>query len=356
MSRFLHSRYQSLDAYTPGEQPKDTVYTKLNTNESPYPPGPLTVRAVCDAGRAEGLRKYCDPDAMELKRALAARYHTSVQNVFVSNGSDDILNFAFMAFSEDGVRFPEISYGFYPVFAELHHTEYTRVALQDDFSIDPADYMNTGGMVVLANPNAPTGRALSPSVIAEICRTNEGHVVLVDEAYVDFGAESVLPLTEDFENLLVVQTFSKSRSLAGARLGFAIGSEAVISDLERIKYSTNPYNVNTVTAAAGTAALAEDDYYMENCRRIQETRAYAAEALAKLGFQVVPSLANFLFASHPEIDGEELYLKLKERKILIRHFDSPAIRQYNRITIGTREEMDLLLKETAAILKGKESI
>ena len=356
MSRFLKQVYTALDVYTPGEQPKDTVYTKLNTNESPYPPGPETVRAVTDAARAENLRKYCDPDAHALKSALAETYGVAENQIFVSNGSDDILNFAFMAFSEDGVRFPEITYGFYPVFARLHGLEFQTCPLLEDFRIDVKDYLQAGTMVVIANPNAPTGIALSLEQIAEICRSNPDHVVLIDEAYVDFGTESALPLLEEFPNLLVVQTFSKSRSLAGGRIGFAIAQPDLIADLERIKYSTNPYNVNSISQAAGAAALAEDSYYRDNCRQIMETRAFTAERLEELGFRVVPSKANFLFATHDGIDGEELYLKLKERKVLIRHFDNPKIRQYNRITIGSKEEMDRLLKEVSEILSGKERV
>ena len=356
MSRFLKTVYTALDVYTPGEQPKDTVYTKLNTNESPYPPGPATIRAVTDAACAESLRKYCDPDAHALKAALAKSYGVNENQVFVSNGSDDILNFAFMAFTEDGVCFPEITYGFYPVFARLHGLQFRTVPLKEDFSVDPADYLDAGCMVCLANPNAPTGIALSLEQIGEICRRNPEHVVLIDEAYVDFGTESAVSLVPEHPNLLVVQTFSKSRSLAGARIGFAIAQPELIADLERIKYSTNPYNVNSVSQAAGTAALAENDYYRDNCRRIMETRAYTAEKLEELGFHVIPSTANFLFVRHDGIDGEELYLKLKERKVLIRHFDKQVIRQYNRITIGSREEMDRLLAETAEILSGKESL
>ena len=353
MSRFLKSVYTALDVYTPGEQPKDTVYTKLNTNESPYPPGPKTVRAVADASLAENLRKYCDPDAHGLKRALAEACGVQEAQVFVSNGSDDILNFAFMAFSEDGVCFPEITYGFYPVFAMLHGLDVRTIPLKEDFSVDPEDYMHAGRMVVLANPNAPTGIALSLEHIAGICRSNPEHVVLIDEAYVDFGTESALKLVDEFPNLLVVQTFSKSRSLAGARIGFAVAQPELIADLERIKYSTNPYNVNTVSQAAGVAALEEDSYYRENCRRIMETRAYTVQKLDELGFRVVPSTANFVFARHPEFDGGELDRELKERKVLIRHFDKKEISQYNRITIGSREEMDRLLAETREILSGK---
>ena len=353
MSRFLHSRFLALDAYTPGEQPKDTVYTKLNTNESPYPPGPRTVEAVQDAQRARSLRLYCDPDATALKDALAERYDTSRSNVFVSNGSDDILNFAFMAFGEQGVKYPAISYGFYPVFSQLHGLAEHRIPLKEDFSIDPAEYAGNDALVVIANPNAPTGIPLGLEQIREILEANPDQVVVIDEAYIDFGGGSCVPLTKQYENLLVVQTFSKSRSLAGARLGYAIAAASLIADLETIKYSTNPYNVNTVSAAAGCAALSEESYYQENCRKIQETRERAAARLSELGFRVIPSVSNFLFVSTDRIGGKELYEKLKDRHILIRHFDNPAISEYNRITIGTDEEMEILFAGIEEIL-GKE--
>ncbi|MDO4517770.1 MAG: histidinol-phosphate transaminase [Bacillota bacterium] len=349
MSRFLNDRYQSLDAYVPGEQPRVKVL-KLNTNESPYPAGPKTVEAVCNATRAEGLNRYCDPDAKALKEALANNYGVKSTNIFTSNGSDDILNFAFMAFADEGVMFPEISYGFYPVFAELHHLDFERVPLCDDWTIDPDDYIARNKMVVIANPNAPTGREMAQADIARICESNPNNLVLIDEAYVDFGAKSAIPLIGRYDNLLVVQTFSKSRSLAGARLGFALGSEAIIADLEKIKFSTNPYNVNTITAAAGVAAIAEQDYYDEKCRLIVEARDYTVDKMKNLGFDVVPSSTNFIFARHETIDGKRLYEILKARNIVIRHFNDEKIAQYNRITIGTLEEMETFIEELTRVV------
>ncbi len=352
---FLDPRFSSLEEYTPGEQPKDTVYTKLNTNESPYPAGPAVVKALGDPEKAKRLRLYSDPDSAGLKKALAERYGKTVRNIFVSNGSDDILNFAFFAFGHDGVMFPRTSYGFYKVFGQLHGRDCTLVPLKEDFSIDPEDYMNAGKMVVIANPNAPTGRTISLEEIGKICASNPQHVVLIDEAYVDFGAESCVPLTDKYENLLVAQTFSKSRSLAGARLGYAIGSQQVISDLEKIKYSTNPYNVNSLTSAAGIAALSEDEYYQENCRKIMATREKSTERFRQLGFTVVPSLANFIFVRSEEVGGKELYEELKARRVLIRHWDDPLIEDWNRVTIGTPEEMDVLFSAIGEILKEKEA-
>ncbi len=352
MSKFLIEQYRKLEPYTPGEQPKNTVLTKLNTNESPYPPGPATIAAV-NGEEVKNLRLYSDPESGALKKEIAGLYRMQPGNVFVSNGSDDILNFAFMAFAGTGgkVYFPEISYGFYQVFAELHRTDFVKIPLKDDFSINPSDYACRDGMIVIANPNAPTGSCLCLNKIEEIVRTNRDYVVLIDEAYVDFGAESAASLVHKYDNLLVVQTFSKSRSMAGARLGFALAQEGLISDLEKIKFSTNPYNVNRLTCAAGIAAIGENEYYMENCRKIMETRAYTEKKLREMGFSVVPSKANFIFARCDKIDGGELYRKLRERGILVRHFDKEKISQYNRITIGTEEEMERFLAAAGDILK-----
>lgn len=355
MSKFLNEKYRKLQAYTPGEQPQGKNYIKLNTNESPYPPGPK-VQAAVNSSEAANLRLYSDPESRVLKERLAGLYGMKPENIFVSNGSDDILNFAFMAFAGDStkVMFPEISYGFYEVFGDLYHIDYEKVSLKEDFSIDSTDYVCQNKMIVIANPNAPTGKALQLYEIERIVRTNPDHIVLIDEAYVDFGAESCVDLVHKYENLLVVQTFSKSRSMAGARLGFAIANAAVIADLETIKYSTNPYNVNRLTAAAGIAAIEENDYYIENCKRIADTRERTADALERLGFDIVPSKANFLFVRSERIDGGLYYRKLREKGILIRHFDKEKISQYNRITIGTDEEMDHLLEATAEIMKETE--
>ena len=352
MSRFLKTRYKELEVYTPGEQPQDMVYIKLNTNESPYPAAPQVVQAI-GKEELENLRLYSDPECKPLIRKLAERFDVAPENVFVSNGSDDILNFAFMAFSGEpaAAMFPDVTYGFYQVFADLHQVEARICPLNDDFSIEYKQYCNQDCMIVIANPNAQVGRALSISQMEEIIATNPDHVVVVDEAYVDFGAESCIPLTKKYENLLVVQTFSKSRSLAGARLGFAIGHEGLIGDLNRIKYSTNPYNVNRMTMAAGVAALEAEDYYEANCRKIMTAREYTTSELRKLGFEVIPSQANFVFASHPMIDGEKLYLDLKSKGILIRHFSSERIRNYNRITIGTQDQMQKLIDTIKTIME-----
>ena len=350
MSRYLIDKYQALEAYTPGEQPRDMQYIKLNTNESPYPPAPGVVEAVREqAGR---LELYSDPVCTELRNALAERYGVRRENVFVSNGSDDILNFAFMAFGGPRAFFPDISYGFYPVYAELHGIEAHPIPLRQDFSIDPSDFMALDGFIAIANPNAPTGMALGVAQIEDILSANPDHVVLIDEAYVDFGAESCVALTAKYDNLLVVQTFSKSRSMAGARLGFAIAHEALIADLEKIKFSTNPYSVNRMTLAAGIATLKADEVCMENCRKVVETREATVARLRQLGFEVLPSKANFVFARHPHADGGFLYRQLKARGVLVRHFENPRIKDFLRITIGTPRQMEALIEKLGEILSG----
>lgn len=351
MSRFFSTKYSALTPYTPGEQPKDMRYNKLNTNESPFPPSPKA-QAMAQAA-IKDLQLYSDPECKALAQKAAEVFGIEADEILFTNGSDDILNFAFMAFSGQPGKamFPDVTYGFYQVFADLHQVEAKIVPLEEDFSINYTNYLNQDCMIVLANPNAQVGRALPQAVMEEIIASNPDHVVVVDEAYVDFGAESCVNLTKKYDNLLVVQTFSKSRSMAGARLGFAIGSKGLIEDLNRIKYSTNPYNVNRLTMAAGVAALEAEKYYAQNCKKIMEARAFTEAALQELGFTVVPSQANFLFASHPQLDGEMLYLDLKRRGILVRHFGSPRMRQYNRITIGTQEQMQLLINTIKEILE-----
>ena len=352
MSRFMASRYSALKAYTPGEQPTDMKYIKLNTNESPFPPSPGVIKAI-SAEQVEDLRLYSDPECGKLRQVIAKQFGFEKENVFVSNGSDDILNFSFMAFCENGVAFPEISYGFYPVFAKLNGIPYKEIPLRDDFSIDYRDYVGIGMNIVIANPNAPTGIAMPLAEIEEILKSNPENIVIIDEAYVDFGAESSIALLSKYDNLIVTQTFSKSRSMAGARLGFGVSSPDIIRDLNTIKYSTNPYNVNRMTLAAGCAAISDNKYYMDNCRIIIENREWTTCALRELGFSVLDSSANFIFAKTDRIGGEELYLRLKEMGILVRHFKKEAIKDYNRITIGTKEEMMALIDAVSEILERK---
>ena len=349
MSRFLREQYRSLNAYTPGEQPRDMQYIKLNTNESPYPPAPSVVAAM-NGEQVELLRLYSDPTAKELKEKLASLYGVQPENVFVSNGSDEVLNFAFMAFGGQGVVFPEISYGFYEVYAELYQLDYEKIPLEADFSLNYKTYCGKNKMVVIANPNAPTGMSIPVSQIEQILKTNPNSLVLIDEAYVDFGGESALKLIGRYDNLLVTRTFSKSRCLAGGRLGYAFASPAIIEDLEKIKYSTNPYNINRLTLLLGAATVDAEPYSREKCAEIMDTRAWTKKQLEKLGFTVLSSDTNFLFAKTPDMDGGQLYETLKTKGILVRHFGNPKISQYNRITIGTREQMETLVNTLKEVL------
>lgn len=344
MSRFFSEKLDRLQVYVPGEQPKVRDLIKLNTNESPFPPAPGVVEAAKEA--AGTLRLYNDLSSSGLIGRLSETYSLPPECIAVSNGSDEMLAFAFQAFGEKGAAFPDITYGFYPVWAELYGIDAKIIPLDEDFRINITDYADCGRMAVIANPNAPTGIALTLDEIRFIVESNPDSVVIVDEAYVDFGAESAVSLVLDHDNLLVVQTFSKSRQMAGARLGFALGNAALIADLNRIRYSFHPYNVNSMTQAAGEAALLQKDYF-ENCRReIMETRAWTAGQLKGLSFTVLESKANFLFASPPNMTGEEYQRRLREKNVVVRRFELPRIKDYLRITIGTREQMETLIKLT----------
>ena len=347
MSRYLSKRQTSLKPYTPGEQPKDQLYIKLNTNESPFAPSPKAQQYAKEA--AENLQLYSDPECTALREALARLLQVEPDEVLPTNGSDEILNFAFMAFADEErpAIFPDITYGFYPVFADLNHVPYAEAPLKDDFSIDPADYAGHRGLVVIANPNAPTGMALSRDEMERIIAANPDAVVVVDEAYVDFGGESCVPLIRKYDNLLVTQTFSKSRSMAGARLGFGVGCKALIRDLNAVKYATNPYNVNRMTIAAGIGALEDEAYTRQNCRTIIENREWTAQELTKLGFECLPSKTNFLFVRHPALSGQATYEHLRQKGILVRHFAKPRLDDFNRITIGTREQMQAVVQALA---------
>lgn len=349
MSRYLSGRLSEFKEYIPGEQPKDQKYIKLNTNESPYSP-PESVKRALNAGEIENLRLYSDPECRELKKSFAECYKVQSENVFVSNGSDEILNFAFMAYADKKVTFTDLTYGFYKVLADLYGSKTEIVKLNCDLTVPVKEMLNREGLVMIANPNAPTGLVLNKKDIEDIASSCKG-VFLVDEAYVDFGAESAVDLINKYDNLLVVQTFSKSRSMAGARLGMAFGNAELIKDLEKIKYSTNPYNVNRLTQRAGIAALKEQEYFDENCRRIMETREYTKKELEKRGFFVTDSYANFLFAESGRTDGTSLYEKLKEKGVLVRHFNDGRIKNYIRVTVGSPEEMKIFLEKTDEILE-----
>lgn len=353
MSRFISGRLQGLVAYKPGEQDQTRKYIKLNTNESPYPPSPGVLALL--SGEGAKLNLYPDPECAALRDALAAYYGVLRENVLLGNGSDEILAFAFQAFgTEAGAAFPDVTYGFYPVYGRLYGVDCRELPLRGDLTVNVEDYLDVGHMIVLANPNAPTGISLPLPDIEAIVKSNPDQVVFIDEAYVDFGGESAVALTKRYDNLLVMHTYSKARSMAGARLGYIIGNAELIADLDKIRYSTNPYNVNRLTLAAGRQAVADDAYYRENRRRVVETRDRTAARLRAMGFTVTDSKANFLFVKPPALGGEALYRRLKARDILVRHFKTPRIVDYVRVSVGSPEEMDAFLAAVSEILEEKE--
>ncbi len=353
MSRFFSSTHEALVPYVPGEQLNDKKYIKLNTNESPYPPSSEVLKAV--SKEADRLMLYPDPDCRELVRRLSENLGVDERCVVVTNGSDEILNFAFLAFSdaEHPVVFPDLTYGFYSVFAGLYNLPFEEIPLDENFNIRVQDYIAINKNIFIANPNAPTGIALPLSDIERIVKSNSKNVVVIDEAYVAFGTESAVALIEKYDNLLVTRTFSKSRSMAGARLGFGVGNSELIADINTLRYSTNPYNINRMTMAAGIATLDTNGYYLENCKKIEKTRAFVTERLEALGFTVLPSKANFLFAKSPDVSGADLYFKLRERGILVRHFVKERIKDFVRVTIGTDEQMETFIKAVSDIIKEK---
>jgi len=357
MSKFWSKRTHELDPYTPGEQPQDQQYIKLNTNENPYPPSPLAIAAMQEAS-GELMRLYSDPNANELKQAIADFYGVEFNQVFVGNSSDEVLAHAFAGIlkHEKPLLFPDISYSFYPSYCKLFDIKSNKVPLADDFTINTDDYLNAdeNGAIVFPNPNAPTGIALTLTEIASILKANPDVPVLVDEAYVDFGAETAIALINKYPNLLVVQTFSKARSLAGLRVGFAVGNADLIEALERVKNSFNAYPLDRAAIAGGAAAMADKAHFEECRKKIITTRERTTEALTALGFDVLPSKANFVFAkpdpAKTNKNAEILYLELKEKGVLVRYFNKPRISDYLRITIGTDVEMDVLFDKLSSIL------
>lgn len=350
MSRFFSKKHDKLVPYTPGEQPKDMKYIKLNTNESPYPPSKQAVEGA--AQQAELLRLYPDPECTSLCEDIAAYCGVEKENVVLSNGSDEILNFAFMAYgdNEHPFVFPDITYGFYNVFCTVNNIPYEEIPLSDDFTIDFDNYCGINKNIVIANPNAPTGIFAPLCEIERVAASNPDNIVIVDEAYIDFGGETAIPLTKKYNNLIVVQTFSKSRSMAGARLGFAVASKELCADLNTIRFSVNPYNINRMTMAAGSAAINDKEYFGRNRQEIIQTREKTAAALKDMGFSMTPSKTNFLFAKSDRISGEELYQRLRENGILVRHFSGKRICDYNRITVGTPAEMEVFIDTIKNIL------
>lgn len=348
MSIFLDKKLESLEPYTPGEQPEQGKYIKLNTNENPYFPSKYAIDTV-DKQQLEKLRLYSDPDSRELSAVIAAYYGVNVENVLTTNGSDEALAFCFSAFCGHGAVFPDITYGFYKVFAGLFGVGYSEIPLADDFTVDVRPYLDCGKTVILANPNAQTGILLGRDEIERIIKSNPRNAVVIDEAYVDFGGQSLIPLIKKYNNLVVVQTFSKSRSLAGARVGFAVADKELIGDLKRVKFSFNPYNVNRISGALAAEAMRDKKYFSECVGKIIENREKLSDGLRRAGFEVLPSTANFILAKNCKTGGRELYESLKNEGILVRHFPDRRINDYIRITVGKEEECVALLEKIRKI-------
>ena len=331
--------------YVPGEQPKEKNLIKLNTNENPYPPSPKVEQALRDMN-IDCMRLYPDPTAHLLVKAIADFYHLEEEQVFVGVGSDDVLAMVFMTFfnSPKPILFPDITYSFYDVWADMLRIPYERISLKEDFTIDPEDYFRENGGIIFPNPNAPTGVELPLAQIEKIIQANPDVIVVVDEAYVDFGAESALSLIDKYDNLLVVQTFSKSRGMAGMRIGYAMGDPVLIKYLNDVKYSFNSYTMDQTTIALGKAAVEDKEYFEDTVNKVVKTREWTKKELSRLGFTFGDSKANFIFASHKECSARELFAALRKANIIVRYFDKPRIDNYLRITIGTQEEMETLVE------------
>lgn len=351
MKKLWSKRIQELEAYVPGEQPKDRKYIKLNTNENPYPPSPKALEAI-HAAIGDELRLYPDPECSHLTQTIARRFGLAPEEVFVGNGSDEVLAMCFPAFFDPDktILFPDITYSFYPVYAALYQTPYQTVPLNADFTVPVDAFLQPNGGILIANPNAPTGMELPLDAIERILAANPDSVVIVDEAYVDFGGETAVPLISKYPNLLVVRTTSKAYSLAGLRVGWAMGNANLIAALNTVKNSINSYTLDRAAIVGAAAAIADVEYFEDCCRKVIATRERSTAALETLGFRCLPSRTNFLFAAPQTMDAEELFLKLRERGILVRYFKKPRISGFLRITIGTDDEMDALIAALKDIL------
>jgi histidinol-phosphate aminotransferase len=351
MSRYWSSITKNIDPYVCGEQPKDKKYIKLNTNENPYGPSPAVLEAIKNTSN-EDLRLYPDPNSDRLAEAIADYYKLNKNQIFMGNGSDEILAMCFLAFfnAGDTIVFPDITYSFYPVFASLYNINYKMAGLNEDFSLPVKEFLTKNGGVVIANPNAPTGKTVDVDSIKEILNYNSDKVVIIDEAYIDFGGTSVVSLINEYKNLLVIQTFSKSRSLAGIRLGFALGNEELIEGLNRIKNSFNSYTVDRIAVAAGIAAIKDQQYFKDCVNKIILTREKVTGQLEKLGFNVIPSKANFIFASHSKYCAKDIFQRLREKGVLVRYFNKERIDNYLRISIGSEKDMESFVEKVKEVL------
>lgn len=346
MENLWKENLRKITPYVPGEQSKNKNIVKLNANENPYPPSPKAIEAL-KSFNSERLRYYPNANSTELKEALAEYYNVDIENIFVGNGSDDVLAIAFQSFfnSDKPIVYPDLTYSFYPVWCDLFGIPYKTYPVDDNFRIIPEDYKEANGGVVIPNPNAPTSIGEGLDFVEKIMQYNPDSVVIIDEAYVDFGGTSSVELTNKYKNLLITGTFSKSRSLAGLRIGFAVGSKELISVMEAVKNSYNSYTIDSVSIAMGTASVRDDEYFKATCKRIIDTRERFTKEMKELGFKVLDSSTNFIFATHSDLSMKDMFEYLKTKNVFIRYFSLPRIDNYTRITIGTDEEMDVLLKE-----------
>jgi len=353
--KFWSKQILDLVPYTPGEQPKINDLIKLNTNENPYPPSPLVSKLLAQFD-IDHLRRYPDPESFELSQTLADYYNVAVDNIFIGNGSDEVLAHAFMAFfrQQQPILMPDISYSFYTVYCDLYAIKATAIPIEDDFSIDLAKYNIANGGIIFANPNAPTGSAISLQQIEQLLETNQQSLVIVDEAYVDFGAQSAVALTQKYDNCLVIQTLSKSRALAGLRIGYAIGNKNLIEALERVKNSFNSYPLDMLAQACAKTAIEDEDYFQSSLKKIVATRTWTEQQLASLDFKVLPSKTNFLFVQHKNLAAIEIMQYLRDNKIIVRHFTKEKISNYLRISIGTQQQMQSLIECLNKLLREEE--
>jgi len=351
MNRYWSDIVKSLTPYVPGEQPQLEKLVKLNTNECPYPPSPRVLEAISVVS-ADALRRYPDPESTELRQAIAAQHRVQPEQVFVGNGSDEVIALAFLALLKQQLPlyFPDVSYSFYPVWSQLFGIEYRTVAVAPDFSVDPDAFPVDNGGIIIPNPNAPTGMLMSLASIRRLLQRSPNSVVVIDEAYIDYGGESAVALIGEFDNLLVVQTLSKSRALAGLRVGFAIGNVGLIEALGRVKNSFNSYPLDAIAQRAAVAAMDDADYFHSSCQRVIASREALCSGMESLGFQVLPSGANFIFATHPRHPAKQLFAALRERGIVVRYFDKPRIDNFLRITIGTEQDLTSLLDALAELV------
>jgi len=355
LSKYWSEVVQKLEPYVPGEQPNDKTYIKLNTNENPYPPSPKVLSVIKQAAN-ESLRLYPTPTCDELRTCIA-QYHGLVkEQIFVGNGSDELLAFSFLAFFNPGssILFPDITYSFYPVYCALFHIDYTPIPLDEDFAIPVAKFFEKNGGIIFPNPNAPTGKQIALESIEEIAKQNADQVIIIDEAYIDFGGESAVKFIERYPNLLVIQTLSKSRSLAGLRVGFAMGHKDLIEALDRVKNSINSYTLDRVALAGALESFKDEKYFQDTRQKVIATREKIAAKLEAMDFQVIPSKANFIFISHPSISAEHIYQQLRAKGILVRYFNKARIDNFLRVSIGTEEEMECFLKGITEICNDEQ--